>query len=282
MRRKRLTITLDPRTLSQIDSYINGQTIRNRSHAIEYLVKKVLPPNVTKAVILAGGSGLRFRPLTYEIPNAMIPFRGKPLLDYLIKLIKETGITEVVICVGHLADKIIKRFGDGSNWDVKITYSYDGPKSLGTAGALLKAKKHLKNGPFLVIHGDVLSNIDVQDMIGFHDGKKYLATLALTTVDDPRRCGVVRVKGIDLVEYDEKPLRKKHKSNLIHAGIYILEPEAFDYFPRKKKASMENDVFPKLANEGKIAAYLFEGQWFDISYPKYYEKALKSFKFTYN
>lgn len=278
MRRKRLTITLDPRTLNQVDSLVNGRSIRNRSHAIEYLVKKNLPPTVTKAVIMAGGPGLHFRPLTYEIPNAMIPFRGKPLLDYLIKQLKNNGITDIVICVGHLAEKIIERFGDGDRWGVKITYSHDTSKPLGTAGALKKAKRFLESGPFLVIHGDVLSNIDIQDMIGFHDGKSYLATLALTTVDNPSLCGVVRVKGIDLVEYDEKPLKNNYKSNLIHAGIYILEPKVFDYFPKKKKASMEKDVFPRLASEGKIAAYLFEGQWFDISYPKYYEKALQNFK----
>ncbi len=233
-------------------------------------------------MILAGGPGLHFRPLTYEVPNAMIPFKGKPLLDHLINQIKKAGITEIIICVGHLAEKIIERFGNGSGWDVKITYSHDDEKPLGTAGALRKAKKHLEGGPFLVIHGDVLSNIDIQDMVGFHDGKSYLATLALTTVDDPSRCGVVRVKGIDLVEYDEKPMRRKYKSNLIHAGIYILEPEIFNHFPKKKKCSMEMDVFPKLADRGKVAAYLFEGQWFDVSYPKYHEKALKNFKFSYN
>lgn len=279
MRRKRLTITLDSRLLGKIDSLIDLQKIRNRSQAIEYLIKKNLPLSVRKAVILAGGGGVHFRPLTYEIPSVLLPFRGKPLLAHLIAQIKNAGIEEIILCVGYLAEKIKESFGDGSHLGVSLTYSYDGPKPLGTAGAILKTKKLLGKAPFLVIHGDILSNIDLEDMINFHDGEKFLTTLALTTLKDPRKCGVVTVKGASLTEYNEKPSDKNYKSNLIHAGIYILEPEAFEYFPKRGFSSMERDVFPKLASENKAAAYLFEGQWFDISYPKNYGQALKNFRF---
>ncbi|MFC1727026.1 sugar phosphate nucleotidyltransferase [Patescibacteria group bacterium] len=278
MKRDRLTITLDSQVLKRVDSFIDGKKIRNRSHAIEYLVKSNLPLTVRQAVILAGGPGVNFRPLTYEIPNVLIPFKGKPLLTHLINQIKQAGINEIVICVGHLSEKIVKQFKDGQDFGVSLNYSFDGPRPLGTAGAILKAKKYLKNGPFLVIHGDVMSNIDLQAMIDFHNGDKYLATLALTTIQDPRRHGIVRAKGIDLMEFDEKPSKPRQDSNLINAGIYILEEVAFKYFPKKRPAMMEKDVFPKLVKAKKAAAYLFEGSWFDISYPEHYEQALKKFE----
>ena len=279
MVRQRLTITLDPKILKKIDSFIDGKKIRNRSHAIEYLVKSNLPLSVKKAVILAGGPGVHFRPLTYEIPNLLIPFKGKPLLVHLINQIKRAGINQIILCVGYLSERIVDSFGDGREFGIKITYSYDGPRPLGTAGALLKARRFLGKSPFLVIHGDVISEIDFSDMINFHEEKNYLATLALTTVKNPQRCGVVRVKGIRVKEFLEKPPLTKSNSHLVHAGVYILENQAFDYFPRKKKMMMEKDVFPKLIKADKVAAYLLAGQWFDISYPQFYEKALKVFKF---
>jgi NDP-sugar pyrophosphorylase family protein len=277
MKRKRLTITLDPQLLKKIDTVVNGKGIRNRSHAIEYLVKKGLPPMVKKAVILAGGPGIHFRPLTYEIPSVLIPFKGKPLLAHLIEQIKKTGIQEIVLCVGYLAEKVEDEFGNGEKWGVKLVYSHDGPKSLGTAGALLKARSYLKEGAFLVVHGDILTEIDLIDMVNFHEGGQYLATMALTTISDPQRYGTVKVKGKEVVSFNEKPEQKEISSNLIHAGIYILEQKAFDYFPQKTPAAIEKDVFPALVDEGKVAAYLFEGQWFDISYPEVYEEALKAF-----
>ena len=282
MRRQRLTITLDPRTLRRLDAFIDGRRIRNRSHAIESIIKESLPPTVNKAVILAGGRGVHFRPITYEIPSVLIPFRGKPLLEHLLSQVKQIGILDVVICVGHLADRIIEQFGDGSGLGVKITYSHDGDKPLGTAGAIWNARKYIRGGPFLVMHGDVLSDIDLADMIDFHSGEGSVATLALTTADDPRQYGMVRVKGTSVVEFSEKPRSDTWKSNLIHAGVYILEDRVFESFSDQVPSMIEKEVFPKLAQRGKVSAYIFEKQWFDISYPEDYEAALKSFRVNHN
>lgn len=273
-----MTITLDPTLLSKVDSFVDGQKIRNRSHAVEYLIKKSLPPTVNRAVILAGGKSVNFRPLTYEIPNVLIPFRGKPLLAHLIDQIKNIGIKEIVVCVGYLSERIVDEFGSGKDYGVNLIYSYDGDKQLGNAGALYKARKHLDKGPVLVMHGDILTNIDLNDLVEFHDGAKYAVTIALTTVDDPQKFGMVKVRGIDIVEFNEKPRGKDKVSNLIHAGVYILEQVAFKSFQKNTPSSMEKSVFPKLAKNNQLAGYVFEGQWFDISYPHYYEKALMEFE----
>jgi len=278
LKRKRLTITLDARLLERIDSIIDKNQIRNRSHAIEFLIKKSLPPGVTRAVILAGGPGVHFRPLTYEIPSALIPFKDKPLLSYTIDQLKKAGIEKIVLCIGHLGEKIIDQFGDGHQLGVEISYSRDGQKPLGTAGAIWQARHHLKGEPFLVISGDILSNIDLSDLINFHDRGKCAATLALTTIKNPAQHGVVKVKGNKIVSFNEKPDFLDSDSNLIHAGVYILENSVFEFFPKKRPLVIEKDVFPKIVKAKEMKAYLFEGQWFDISYPKVYEKALKKFK----
>jgi NDP-sugar pyrophosphorylase family protein len=130
---------------------------------------------------------------------------------------------------------------------------------------------------FLMFNGDVLANIDLNDFVSFHDEKKGLATIALTAVPDPSRFGVARLRGDNILEFVEKPPPGKEASNLINAGVYVLEPEVLRYIP-KGKAMMERDVFPKLAKKGKLYGYHFDGQWYDTGTPEAYEKAIKNWK----
>jgi NDP-sugar pyrophosphorylase family protein len=273
--RERLTITLRKDLVGELDGMVDGIKVRNRSHAIEVVLSKVLESKkVKKAIILAGGKGTRMRPLTYEMPKPMIPLKGKPLIQHIIELCRKYEIREIILSIGYMGDKIRDHFGDGSHLGVDIKYVEE-HEEMGTAGPLLLAKEHLKS-PFLMFNGDVLSDIDLADLISFHTEQNGLATIALTQVEDTSSFGVARLKGHKIVGFIEKP-KSGEESRLINAGVYVLEPEVLGYIP-KGKAMLERDVFPKLSDEGKLYGYPFDGQWFDTGTPEAYEKAIKNWK----
>jgi len=275
LNRERLTITLREDILNELDGMVDGIKIRNRSHAIEMVLSKALSGRkVKKAFILAGGKGTRMRPLTYEIPKSMIPLKGKPLVQHIMELCRKYDVRDIILSVGYLGDKIKQHFGDGSNLGIKISYVEE-REELGTAGPLNLAKEML-DGPFLMFNGDVLCTLDIPDFIRFHEEKNAVATIALTQVKDTSSFGVVKMKGDRIVEFIEKPTASED-SKLINAGVYLLEPEIFKYIP-KGRASIERDVFTKLAKEGKLYGYHFEGEWLDTGTPEAYEHAIKNWK----
>jgi NDP-sugar pyrophosphorylase family protein len=174
-----------------------------------------------------------------------------------------------------MGDKIKEYFGNGSRLGVNISYIEE-KEELGTAGPLNLAKDKL-NETFIMCNGDVLANIDLNDLASFHEDREGVATIALTAVSNPSRFGAARLRGDNILEFIEKPPVGKEPSNLINAGVYILEPEVLKYIP-KGRAMMEKDVFPKLAKKGKLFGYHFDGQWFDTGTPESYETAIKSWK----
>jgi len=147
---------------------------------------------------------------------------------------------------------------------------------LGTAGPLKLAKDLLKK-TFIVSNGDELKNINIEEMYKLHKDNKALATIALTTVNNPSVYGVARLSGSKILEFVEKPKKEEAPSNLINSGFYILEKEVIDYIP-KGFSMLEKDVFPKLAKQGKLFGYPFSGQWFDTGNLERYEKAIKQWK----
>lgn len=276
MDRDRLTITLRKDILKKVDNIIDRTSIRNRSHAIETLLGKALAPSVDTAVILAGGEGIKLRPLTYELPKSLIPVSGRPLLEYTIELLKNSNIRNIVLCIGHLGEKIVKHFGDGEKFGVKIRYSEEGKRS-GTAGALQKASS-LINGTFLTLHGDILTKINIFDLLHFHVRENSIATMVLTTATDTQTFGNVRLRGTKILEFLEKPKKGHALSLLINSGIYVFEPAIFSYIPKKGVSFLEEDIFPKLAADGQLSGFTFDGDWFDITTPQSYENALKSWR----
>lgn len=272
--KERITITLDKNLINQIDKRIDGIDIRNRSQEIELLLSEALGANIpSKAVLLVGGRGTRLRPLTDNVPKALLEVQGKVITAHIFDLLKKYGIRDVVLCVGYLKDKIKEHFGDGSRFGMNITYiEEDAP--LGTAGPLRLAKRHLKDS-FIVSNGDELKDINIPRMFRLHKRKNSLATIALTTVDDPSHYGVARLDGSRIVEFVEKPINSP--SNLINAGFYILEPEVIDMIP-DGFAMLEKDVFPKLAQLGRLRGFPFAGQWFDIGNIERYRIAEKKWK----
>lgn len=275
-RRKRLTITLRSDLLTKVDDLINGARIRNRSHAIEFLLDQTLLPAVSQAVILAGGAGAKMRPLTYEVPKPLIPVKGKPILEYTIELLKKYQIRDLILAIGHLGGKIRDHFGDGNRFGVKIHYSRE-EKPLGTAGALKLARKHLEEAPFLVIHGDVLTKLDIGSLLSFHQNHGEVATMALAIVKDVAGVETVNLDGYKIKKFFRTLGEKKLKTGLVNAGIYVFQPEIFKFIPRFR-ARMLEDIFPGLAKKGKLFGYPFSEPWYDVSTPESYEKVIKVWK----
>lgn len=278
MDRERLTITLRKDILKKLDDLIDGVDLRNRSHTIESLLIRVLTPKVTQAVILAGGAGPELRPLTYEVPKALIPVGGKPILEYTIERLHNLDIRTVILAIGHLGNKIKDHFGSGKSFGVDIIYSEE-KQPLGTAGALKKVQPLLANQPFLVLHGDILADIDLDELVRFHQEQHSVGTIALTTNRETTAFGMVALRGSKIVNFVEKPTERETTSHLISSGIYVFEKSIFDFIEHAGGKQLEK-IFPKLAREGKLSGFPFEGKWFDVSTPKSYEQAIKTWPKT--
>ncbi len=276
--KERVTLTLEMDLLSQIDKKVDGVKIKNRSHAVELLLYKALGKNMPiLGLILAGGMGTRLKPITREIPKPLVPLHGKPIVEHTMDLFKQYGIKQVLLSIGYKGDKIKEYYGNGKRNDLDIIYLEES-KPLGTAGPLKLAKQYLTD-TFIMCNADELKDIDLEEMYYFHKQSNAIATIALTTVEDPSAYGVAKLQGNKILEFIEKPKKEDAPSNLINSGLYILEPEVLKYLPAdKEQISIEKDVFPILAKEGKLFGFPFSGQWFDTGTLERYEKAITEWK----
>src|SRR3989338_9800009 len=223
MRRTRLTITLREDTIKEVDKIIDGSSIRSRSHAIEYVLQKNFIPKVREALILAGGKGLHLSPYTYEMPKCMLPVSGKPVLEHVIELFRKNEIRDLVISIGYLGDKIKEYFGDGNKFGVRIKYIQQAGPERGTAPPVRQAQKYMSSGsPFILYYGDVLADVDLRDLIDFHTINKSFATMALTSVAQSSKWGMVALHGTKIIKFSEKPDADKTFSHLINARIYFF------------------------------------------------------------
>lgn len=230
------------------------------------------------ALILCGGQGTRLRPITYEIPKPLIPVHGKAVVEHLFDLLKRHGITEVVLSVGYLKERIKDYFGDGSRVGMRVSYLEE-TEPLGTAGPIrmLKEQGLLPKSAFVVSNGDELKDVDLGAMLAAHKRTKALVTDALTTVADPSAYGVARLEGELIREFVEKPAPGSAPSTLINAGLYIVEPAVAERIG-PGFVQLEKAVFPQLAAEGRLAGFPFKGQWFDTGTFERYERAIREWK----
>lgn len=226
-----------------------------------------------KALILAGGKGERLRPLTENTPKPMLFLQGKPILEHGLELMKKYGIEEAYISICYKGEKIKEYFGDGSGFGIKIFYIEEAQLS-GTASPLRLARDFLTEA-FVMCNADELKDINLHDMYDFHKKNNAMATIALTTVPDPSSYGVAKMQGDKIAEFIEKP--KDPPSNLINAGLYILEPEVISLVP-EGFATIERQVFPVIARLGKLFGYHFKGQWMDTGTFERYDRAEKEWK----
>jgi NDP-sugar pyrophosphorylase family protein len=276
MDRDRLTITLSKTILAKVDALIDGTKIRNRSHAIEYLITQSLSPKVTQAVILAGGKGVNMRPFTFEMPKSLFPVGGKPILEHIIEMLRTADIRNIILSIGHLGEKIQEHFGDGKKFGVNITYVVE-KEEMGTGGALSLAKPLIMGDTFLTMHSDILVDLNLIDLIAFHYDQGTTSTIALTSVVDPSSFGEVVLHGAKVTQFVEKPEKGHQNSQLINCGLYVFEKEIFDYIPSQGSSRLE-DIFPKLATARQLSGFMFEGHWVDVGSPASYEKAINEWR----
>ena len=223
-----------------------------------------------KAIILAGGEATRLRPLTCNTAKAMVPVLNHPFLEHFIAYLKKHSVTEIILALGQRIDQIQSYFGNGNNFDVKITYSVE-DFPMGTAGAVKHVEK-LLNSSFIVFNGDVFTDIDLTAMVNLHREKKAIISIALTPVENPTIYGVVETDNDGKVKrFVEKPSRDKVTTNMINAGIYIMEPSILSYIIPNVFFMFERDVFPPLLERREaIYAYPSEAYWIDIGTPEKY------------
>ena len=217
-----------------------------------------------KVVILAGGEASRLRPLTCNISKIMVPVLNRPFLELIIGYFKKHDIIDIILAVGKSYDQIQDYFGDGSDFGVKITYSVE-DFTMGTAGAVKNAEAFLHDS-FIVFNGDIFTEIDLSSMMQLHRKNNGVASLALTPVDNPTIYGVVETDSQGRVRcFTEKPGWDEVTTNMINAGIYILEPDILSHITPNSYFMFERDVFPPLLRKGlPIYSYPSEAYWIDI------------------
>ncbi len=218
-----------------------------------------------KAVVMAGGEGSRLRPLTIQRPKPMVPIVGRPVAEHILQLLKDHGITEVVMTVQYLASNIEDYFGDGSQFGMKIHYSRE-ETPLGTAGSVKNAQEFLKDDTFLVISGDAMTDYNLTKIIEFHREHRAKATLTLAHVPNPLEYGVIITdEGGRITQFLEKPSWAQVFSDTINTGIYVLEPEVLDYFEPNTVYDFSNELFPLMMKKNDpLFGYVAEGYWCDV------------------
>jgi len=228
-----------------------------------------------RAVVMAGGEGTRLRPLTSNQPKPMVPIVGKPCIEHIVELLRDHGLTDVVITLAFLPQAIRSYFGDGSSLGVDIEYSVE-ESPLGTAGSVRLATQGLRlDETFLVISGDALCDIDLSALVEFHKDKRAAVTIGLKSVENPLEFGIVVTDEDNRVErFLEKPSWGQVFSDTINTGIYVIEPEVMRHVPNDRPYDFSKELFPLLLEMGRpIYGYVCDGYWQDIGNLDQYRQA---------
>ncbi|HEY1727479.1 MAG TPA: mannose-1-phosphate guanyltransferase [Candidatus Baltobacteraceae bacterium] len=222
---------------------------------------------------MAGGEGSRLRPLTSRTPKPLVPIANKPVMQHIIELLREHGITELVATVHYLADEIESYFGDGSNFGVSISYVVE-DTPLGTAGAVKLAQPWLSED-FLVISGDVLTDCDISAIVDRHRTQGNDATIGLMRVSNPLEFGVVITEGDGrITRFLEKPSWGEVFSDTINTGIYVLRPHVLDRMDRGGVYDFSREIFPPMLHDGELlGSYILQGYWTDVGNLQQYQQA---------
>ncbi len=224
-----------------------------------------------QAVILAGGEGTRLRPLTQTLPKPVITLVDRPLIVFMLEWLRDHGVDDVVLCCGFLAAHVEAALGDGSSLGLRLRCVAE-PEPLGTGGALKYAELMLDER-FLMLNGDVLTDLDLTAQIAQHVRTRATGTLALVGVEDPSAFGLVRMTPDRAVtEFVEKPAAEEIDTNLISAGAYVLERGIVDMIPPDRKVSIEREVWPALVGDG-LYGYPCDAYWLDVGTPERYLQA---------
>ena len=227
-----------------------------------------------RAVVLVGGFGTRLRPLTLTRPKQMLPVVDRPMIERVVASLGAHGVTEAVLSLGYRPDAFVEAYPDGRCAGVELHYAVE-PEPLDTAGAVRFAARSAGiDETFLVVNGDVLTDLDVSSLWKFHQDRDGEGTIALTPVDDPSRFGVVPTDEEGRVEaFVEKPPPGTAPTNWINAGTYVLEPTVIDRIDDGRKVSIERETFPAIVAEGHLFALPSDAYWVDAGTPDTYLRA---------
>ncbi|MBD2019682.1 NDP-sugar synthase [Leptolyngbya sp. FACHB-36] len=243
-----------------------------------------------KAMILAAGKGTRVRPITYTIPKPMIPILQKPVMEFLLELLRQHGFTEIMVNVSHLASEIESYFRDGQHFGVEIAYSFEGKivdeelvgQALGSAGGMRRIQDFSPffDDTFVVLCGDALIDLNLTEAVKWHKEKGAIATIVMKTVprEEVPSYGVVVTDDDGKIKaFQEKPSIEEALSNSINTGIYIFEPEIFDYIPSGVEFDIGSQLFPKLVEKGApFYGIAMDFEWVDIGRTPDYWRAIRS------
>lgn len=228
-----------------------------------------------KAMILAAGVGSRLDPLTRNLPKPMVPIVNRPVIEHIIDLLKQHHFTDIMINLHYLGDTIEQYLGDGRRFGVKISYSKE-DELWGDAGSVKRCEKFFaQNGdPFLVIGGDDISDKDLTKMVNFHKKEKALVTIGLSLVDDPSEYGIVLMNEKSrITRFLEKPKGEVIFSNTANTGVYVFDPQIFDYIPRGTFYGFGHNLFPRLLEQKKpLYGHLTSSYWRDIGNLRVYRQ----------
>ncbi len=225
--------------------------------------------------MLVGGEGTRLRPLTYDVPKPMLPVVERPMIARIVEWLGHYGVTDVVFSLGYRPSAFVDAFPEGRWAGVRLHYAVE-PERLDTAGAIRfgASAAGIGDDTFIVVNGDVLTNLDLGELMAAHRRHRGEATIALTPVDDPSAYGVVPTDDDGRVlAFIEKPPRDEAPTNLVNAGTYVLEPAALRRIPPGRRVSIEREIFPELVADRTLFAMASEAYWLDTGTPQRYLKA---------
>jgi mannose-1-phosphate guanylyltransferase len=227
-----------------------------------------------KALLLAGGLGTRLRPLTFTRPKVLLPIANRPHIEHVLDLCRRHDITDVVLLTSYLAEAFAPLVKGAADRGLTVEVTHE-TEPLGTAGALKNAEPRLDDSTFVAFNGDILSDVDLGALIDFHRDRHAEATIYLTPVDDPSAYGVVPTDDDGRVlDFVEKPPSNEAPTNLINAGIYVLEPSVLERIPAGEPWSAERALFPDLVASGApVYARAQDAYWMDIGTPEKYLQA---------
>jgi NDP-sugar pyrophosphorylase family protein len=224
---------------------------------------------MSEAIILAGGQGLRLRPLTSDMPKPMIMVGGHPIAERQILWLRRNGISRVIFACGYRYEKIHEYFGDGEDFQVDVRYSVESEdKPLGTGGAIRQALKLVKSSPFVVVNGDILTDMEIGDLISWHKRRGFVCTIVAVPLKCPYGILDVSKESDRVFGFREKPV---FSDVLVNAGIYVLNKNVARFLP--EMGDIERETFPQLAKAGSLGVYRLRGWWTTIDTMKDLQEA---------
>ncbi len=221
-----------------------------------------------QAVIMAGGMGTRLRPLTYAIPKPLLPIGETPILELILRRLRRAGIRDVLIATGYRSELIETYFGDGRKWGVRINYTRE-TAPLGTAG-ILRRLRHRLRGDFLLMNGDVLTELDFRVMHRAHHSGDAQITVGVRALETEIPYGVLECRGDDIVAITEKPRLR----SLISAGVYIVHPGVIGLIPARGRYDMPQLITAAIAAGRRVIKFQIKGYWMDIGHLDDYQRAV--------